>query len=60
MYMYYMGIHYVVNVHVLYGYTLCGECTCIICVYSVVNVHVLYGYILCGECTCIICVYIVW
>jgi len=53
--MYYMCVHGVVNVHVLYGYTLCGECTCIICVYivwwmymyymcihCVVNVHVLY------------------
>jgi len=69
----YMGIHCVVNVHVLYGYTLCGECACIIwvyivwrmymyymCIHYVVNVHVLYGYTLCGECTCIIWVYIVW
>jgi len=43
MYMYYMGIHCVVNVHVLYGYTLCGEYTCIICVgHCVVNIHLLY------------------
>jgi len=59
--MYYMGIHCVVNVHVLYGYTLCGECTCFICVgHCVVNVHVLYVYTLCGECAFIIWVYIMW
>jgi len=33
--MYYMGIHCVVNVHELYVFKLCGECTCIICVYIV-------------------------